>query len=133
MNMSSNRLIFAPAAAHALIAKVDFFKAELLPAIAIDYLSHEVLMQAWVNQAALLETLTTGQVCYYSRSKAALWRKGETSGHVQCLQAVRLDCDNDCLLLLVEQIGAACHTFRRNCFFQQATNDGKWQIISDPL
>jgi phosphoribosyl-AMP cyclohydrolase len=128
-----NKLIFSTNAANQLIASVDFAKAELIPAIAVDVATNEVLMQAWINKEALFETLTTGQVCYFSRSKNALWRKGETSGHVQHLQAVRLDCDNDCIMFLVEQLGAACHTFRRNCFFQQATMEGKWQIISNPI
>jgi phosphoribosyl-AMP cyclohydrolase len=128
-----NKLIFSTNAAKQLINSVDFAKAELIPAIAIDFVSNEVLMQAWINKEALFETLTTGQVCYYSRSKNALWRKGETSGHVQHLHSVRLDCDNDCIMFLVEQLGAACHTFRRNCFFQQATKEGDWQIISNPI
>ena len=128
-----NKLIFSTNAAIQLIASVDFAKAELIPAIAMDFANNEVLMQAWINKEALFETLTTGQVCYFSRSKNALWRKGETSGHVQHLQAVRLDCDNDCIMFLVEQLGAACHTCRRNCFFQQATKEGQWQIISNPI
>lgn len=116
-----------------LVAKVDFAKASLLPAIAVQHDTNEVLMQAWMNEEALRETLTTGQVCYYSRSKEALWRKGQSSGHVQYLRGVRLDCDNDALLLLVHQIGAACHTFRHNCFFQQATTEGTWEIIAHPI
>jgi phosphoribosyl-AMP cyclohydrolase len=126
-------LCFSEHAAIKLLSKVDFAKSPLLPAIAMQYDTGEVLMQAWVNQEALHETLTTGRVCYYSRSKQTLWRKGESSGHVQYLQAIRLDCDNDCLLLLVQQEGAACHTYRRNCFFQEATMDGTWKIIADPI
>lgn len=89
----------------------------LLPAIAQDAATAEVLMLAWMNEASLRETLETGRVCYWSRSRAALWRKGETSGHVQRLVELRFDCDRDCLLLLVEQTGPACHTGRRSCFF----------------
>ncbi len=128
-----DNLIFSPNAAEKLIAKMDFAKAELLPAITIDYANGEVLMQAWVNKAAMLETLITGRVCYYSRSKNSLWCKGESSGHVQLLREVRLDCDDDCVMFMVEQIGAACHTFRRNCFFQAATLAGEWEIIAKPI
>ncbi|MFM8443717.1 MAG: phosphoribosyl-AMP cyclohydrolase [Methylococcus sp.] len=89
----------------------------LLPAVAQQYDTREVLMLAWMNRAALTETLRTGQVCYWSRSRACLWRKGETSGHVQALKELRLDCDGDALLLLVEQTGPACHTGRVSCFY----------------
>lgn len=87
----------------------------LLPAIAQQYSSGEVLMLAWMNSDALLETLATGRVCYWSRSRRQLWRKGETSGHRQMLKELRLDCDGDALLLLVDQLGPACHTGRRCC------------------
>ena len=89
----------------------------LLPAVAQQYDTREVLMLAWMNRTALTETLRTGQVCYWSRSRACLWRKGETSGHVQALKELRLDCDGDALLLLVEQTGPACHTGRVSCFY----------------
>lgn len=89
----------------------------LLPAVAQQYDTREVLMLAWMNRAALTETLRTGQVCYWSRSRACLWRKGETSGHIQALKELRLDCDGDALLLLVEQTGPACHTGRVSCFY----------------
>ena len=89
----------------------------LLPAVAQQYDIGEVLMLAWMNRAALTETLRTGQVCYWSRSRACLWRKGETSGHIQALKELRLDCDGDALLLLVEQTGPACHTGRVSCFY----------------
>jgi phosphoribosyl-AMP cyclohydrolase len=128
-----DKLVFSHHAAEQLIAHVDFSKSPLIPAIAVQHDSGGILMQAWMNDEALRETLSTGRVCYYSRSKAALWRKGESSGHVQYLHGVRLDCDNDCILLLVHQLGAACHTFRRNCFFQQATDEGIWEIISEPI
>ncbi len=84
----------------------------------------EVLMMAWMNEAAVRETLETGRVCYYSRSRQRLWRKGETSGQVQTLQDFRFDCDADTILLLVEQIGVACHTGRHNCFFNAVRDDG---------
>ena len=89
----------------------------LIPAIAQEAATGEVLMLAWMNEASLRETLETGRVCYWSRSRAAFWRKGETSGHVQRLVELRFDCDRDCLLLLVEQEGPACHTNRRSCFY----------------
>ena len=78
----------------------------------------EVLMMAWMNRDAVIETLTTGRVCYFSRSRSKLWRKGESSGQVQSLIDFRWDCDNDTVLVLVDQKGVACHTGRRNCFYK---------------
>lgn len=89
----------------------------LIPAIAQDHGTGEVLMLAWMSRESLAETLRTGQVTYWSRSRRALWRKGETSGHVQRLVGLRVDCDRDCLLLSVDQTGPACHTGARSCFF----------------
>ncbi len=89
----------------------------LIPAIAQQHDSLEVLMLAWMNRASVAETLATGRVCYWSRSRQALWRKGETSGQVQRLVELRYDCDADALLLLVDQTGVACHTGRRSCFY----------------
>lgn len=85
---------------------------------------HDVLMLAWMNRAALAETLETGQVCYYSRSRNALWRKGESSGQRQTLVSTRLDCDRDAVLLLVNQTGVACHTGRRSCFYHEVVPQG---------
>ena len=102
----------------------------LVPAIAQQHDTGEVLMMAWMNRAAIEETLSTGRVCYWSRSRAGLWRKGETSGQVQRLVELRIDCDNDCLLVLVDQTGVACHTGRRSCFFT-AVRDGERAIIAD--
>jgi phosphoribosyl-AMP cyclohydrolase len=99
----------------------------LIPVIAQDGGSGTVLMLAWMNRAALDETLATGRVCYYSRSRAALWRKGEQSGNVQRLIELRIDCDGDALLLRVEQQGPACHTGRRSCFYLHA--DGAQAVI----
>ena len=104
----------------------------LIPAIAQQHDSGEVLMLAWMNRAAIDETLATGRVCYWSRSRKVLWRKGETSGQVQRLVEFRVDCDNDCLLLLVDQKGVACHTGRRNCFFT-AIRDGEAKTIAEVL
>ncbi len=95
----------------------------LLPVIAQDARSHEVLMLAWMNAEAVAKTLETGRVTYWSRSRQAFWIKGESSGHVQELVEMRVDCDRDCLLVLVHQTGPACHTNRRVCFYT-AVRDG---------
>ncbi len=94
-----------------------FNDAGLVPVITQQHDTGEVLMFAWMNREAIEETLASGQVCYYSRSRATLWRKGETSGHTQALKELRVDCDGDVLLARVDQTGAACHTGRRDCFF----------------
>jgi phosphoribosyl-AMP cyclohydrolase len=106
-----------------LLALVSFNSDGLVPAIAQQHDTGEVLMMAWMNRDAIDETLNTGRVCYYSRSRAGLWRKGETSGQVQHLKELRVDCDGDTLLLLVDQTGVACHTGRRSCFYR-AARDG---------
>jgi phosphoribosyl-AMP cyclohydrolase len=103
----------------------------LIPAIAQAHDTGEVLMLAWMNRAAIAETLATGQVCYFSRSRNKLWRKGEISGQVQRLVELRIDCDADVILLLVEQTGVACHTGRKNCFFR-AVRDGVLVEIAKP-
>ncbi|MES2967323.1 MAG: phosphoribosyl-AMP cyclohydrolase [Pseudomonadota bacterium] len=104
----------------------------LIPCIAQDHASGEVLMLAWMNRDAVAQTLATGRVTYWSRSRAAFWIKGETSGHVQRLVELRLDCDRDCLLALVEQQGPACHTNRRSCFYT-AVRDGVEVEILTPM
>jgi phosphoribosyl-AMP cyclohydrolase len=104
----------------------------LIPAIAQQHDTGEVLMMAWMNQDAVEETLRTRRVCYYSRSRQALWRKGETSGQTQRLIDLRFDCDGDTLLLLVDQTGVACHTGRRSCFYR-AARDGDVVTITDTL
>jgi phosphoribosyl-AMP cyclohydrolase len=106
-----------------LLALVSFNADGLVPAIAQQHDTGEVLMMAWMNRDAIDETLNTGRVCYYSRSRAGLWRKGETSGQIQHLKELRVDCDGDTLLLLVDQTGVACHTGRRSCFYR-AAKDG---------
>jgi phosphoribosyl-AMP cyclohydrolase len=126
-------LSYSPDAANRLMETLAFDKSALLPAIAMQHDTYELLMQAWMNREALLETLTTGRVCYYSRSRQGLWRKGDTSGHIQTLVGFRVDCDRDSLLLLVNQTGAACHTNRRNCYFYEAQADGTFVILSSPL
>lgn len=102
-----------------VIDQVRFNADGLVPAIAQAVGSGEVLMLAWMNRESLQETLTTGRVTYWSRSRQQLWRKGDTSGHIQKLVEARLDCDGDTLLLVVEQTGHACHTDRRTCFFSR--------------
>lgn len=104
----------------------------LIPAIAQQHDTGEVLMMAWMNRDSIAETLTTGRVCYWSRSRGALWRKGETSGQVQELIELRVDCDADTLLLLVDQTGVACHTGRRSCFYR-AVRDGELVTIAGPM
>jgi len=104
----------------------------LVPAIAQQHDTGEVLMLAWMNRAAVAETIASGRACYWSRSRGRLWRKGETSGQVQRLVELRLDCDGDALLLRVDQQGVACHTGRRSCFFR-AARDGDWPVIAAPL
>lgn len=111
---------------------MKFNEQGLISAIAQQYNTNEVLMMAWMNQEAIRETLVTQQVCYFSRSRNRLWRKGETSGQVQKLHEMRLDCDGDCLLLLVDQKGVACHTGRRSCFYRAWRNDDIVEI-SQPL
>jgi phosphoribosyl-AMP cyclohydrolase len=117
-----------------LLKQIKFDAAGLVPAIAQQHDSGEILMLAWMNAAAVAETLDSGQVCYYSRSRRALWRKGETSGQTQKLIDLRLDCDSDALLVRVEQTGVACHTGRRSCFFLTAeSKTDTWLENSEPL
>ncbi|GAB4178519.1 MAG: phosphoribosyl-AMP cyclohydrolase [Thalassobaculales bacterium] len=114
----------------AILDQVSFNADGLVPAIAQQHDTGEVLMLAWMNREALAETIATGRVCYWSRSRRALWRKGETSGQVQALREIVLDCDGDTLLLKVEQTGVACHTGRRSCFFR-ALRDGRLEVIAE--
>jgi phosphoribosyl-AMP cyclohydrolase len=105
----------------------------LAPVIAQEVLSARVLMLAWMDRAALARTVDTGEAVYYSRSRKRLWRKGEESGHFQRVHEVRLDCDNDVVLLKVEQVGGiACHTGRPSCFFQKLV-DGHWVTVEGVL
>jgi phosphoribosyl-AMP cyclohydrolase len=117
-----------------LLAAVTWDSNGLVPAIAQDAVTGEVLMLAWMNAEALALTATEGRAVYWSRSRQRLWRKGEESGHVQLLRELRLDCDGDTLLLRVEQVGGiACHTGRRSCFYQRLDEHGQWQETSDPV
>jgi phosphoribosyl-AMP cyclohydrolase len=106
------------AAIQAMLDAISFDANGLVAAIAQQHDTGEVLMMAWMNRDAVAETLTTGRVCYWSRSRGRLWRKGESSGQTQTLIDLRVDCDGDTLLVLVDQLGVACHTGRHNCFFR---------------
>ena len=117
--------------ARRVIERLRFDAAGLVPAVAQAHESRDVLMLAWMNAEAVRETLATGFVCYWSRSRKRLWRKGESSGHVQRLVELRFDCDADAVLLLVEQTGPACHTGRPACFFH-AARDGGIRVIAAP-
>lgn len=112
-----------------IVSELAFDADGLVPAIAQQHDTGEVLMMAWMNREAVEETLRTGSVCYWSRSRRSLWRKGETSGQVQRLVELRVDCDGDTILLMVDQTGVACHTGRRSCFFR-AMRDGALETIS---
>ena len=113
------------------LAEIKFGADGLVPAIAQQHDTGEILMMAWMNRDAVRASLTEGRACYWSRSRARLWRKGETSGQVQHLRELRLDCDGDAVLLLVDQQGVACHTGRRSCFFRSWQN-GAWAVIAEP-
>jgi phosphoribosyl-AMP cyclohydrolase len=119
------------AALYELLAAIRFGADGLVPCIAQQHDSGEVLMMAWMNRDAVEETLRTGQVCYWSRSRKSLWRKGETSGQTQTLIDLRVDCDGDTVLALVDQTGVACHTGRRTCFYNAIRGDA-YTTISEP-
>ncbi|WP_353192660.1 phosphoribosyl-AMP cyclohydrolase [Pandoraea pnomenusa] len=117
--------------------KVSWDAQGLVPVIAQEVGSNDVLMFAWMNREALARTVETGEAVYYSRSRKRLWHKGEESGHVQKVHEIRLDCDEDVVLLKVEQIdGIACHTGRHSCFFQKFegnVGDGRWATVEPVL
>jgi len=120
----------------ALEEAVSFDDKGLVCAVAQQHDSGEVLMVAWMNRDALAETLASGQVCYWSRSRGKLWRKGESSGQTQKLIELSVDCDGDTLLLRVDQKGVACHTGRRSCFYRAVAEDGSLKevlpVVTDP-
>jgi phosphoribosyl-AMP cyclohydrolase len=116
--------------------KVNWSEDGLVPAIAQDAENGDILMVAWMNREALKQTVKLGEAVYWSRSRKKLWHKGEESGHTQKVKEVRLDCDEDVVLLKIEQVGGiACHTGRRSCFFQRLEK-GKWitvePVLKDP-
>lgn len=113
-----------PEAADRFADALAFDDRGLVPAVAQQHDSGEVLMLAWMNRDAVIATLTHGRVTYWSRSRQAMWRKGDTSGHIQQLVDARIDCDGDTLLLLIRQTGPACHTGARSCFYRRAGDAG---------
>ena len=115
-----------------VLAELTFDAQGLVPAIAQQHDTGEVLTLAWMNRDAIVETLKSGRTCYWSRSRNKLWRKGESSGQIQRLVEFRYDCDNDAVLLMVDQKGVACHTGRRSCFFR-AVRGGKVETIAEVL
>ncbi len=121
---ADGKTIYTDNAIKQAIKSVLFDADGLVPAIAQQHDTGEVLMMAWMNAEAVAETLRTGRICYYSRSRQTLWRKGESSGQTQTLVDFRIDCDGDTVLLQVDQLGVACHTGRRNCFFNAIRDDG---------
>jgi phosphoribosyl-AMP cyclohydrolase len=131
-----NRLEGAPIGASSplsdVLAELPFDQQGLVAAIAQQFDTREVLMLAWMNRAAIDETLATGFACYWSRSRQALWRKGETSGCRQRVVETRFDCDGDAILLLVDQLGGACHTGRRSCFYNAIRGD-RVEVVSAPI
>jgi len=129
MNPSANTGA-APQAVEAVLAALAFNGDGLVAAVAQQHDSGELLMLAWMDRAAVKETLETGRVCYWSRSRGAPWRKGESSGHVQRLVELRVDCDGDAVLLRVDQTGPACHTGERSCFFRAARGDALVKIAT---
>ena len=117
----------------ALALDIKWNEQGLVPVIAQDWETGEVLMLAWMNSDALQLTISEGRAIYWSRSRQALWRKGEESGHVQHLKELRIDCDADTVLMKVKQIGGiACHTGRRSCFYQRI-EDGVWRVTDDVI
>ncbi len=114
---------FTSQTADAVLGELSFNKDGLVPVIAQDVISGQVLMMAWMNADSVVETLKTGWVTYWSRSRQEAWRKGETSGHIQKLVEMRIDCDGDTILLSVDQTGPACHLGTRTCFTRRAVKD----------
>ena len=111
-------------------ANLRYNAAGLIPAIAQDETTGEVLMMAWMNQDALRQTIESGRVTYWSRSRQAFWIKGESSGNTQALSDLRIDCDRDCLLVVVRQIGPACHTNRRSCFYTAVRDTQEVELLT---
>jgi len=117
----------------ALIESIKWTVDGLVPAIIQDALTHEVLMMAWMDQHAVRQTVSTGQTHFYSRSRKAAWHKGATSGHVQHVESIQVDCDADVLLIQVRQVGGACHEGYRSCFSRRLASDGRLERIAQPV
>ena len=130
--MAEERKIAGEKAIEEVLAALAFDQDGLIGAVAQQFDTGEVLMFAWMDRAAVAETLSTGRVCYWSRSRRQLWRKGERSGQEQRLVELRFDCDQDALLLQVDQKGVACHTGRRSCFFT-AFRGGRLETIAEVI
>ena len=111
-------------------ASLKYNDQGLIPAIAQEEATGDVLMMAWMNAQAVMRTLATKKVTYWSRSRQAFWVKGETSGHVQSLVDIRVDCDRDCLLLIVRQVGPACHTDRKSCFYTAIRQGSEVELMA---
>ncbi|KAK4535502.1 hypothetical protein CDCA_CDCA05G1527 [Cyanidium caldarium] len=126
----------APRPAAVALDRIRFDAQGLVPVVTQDVDSDQVLMLAYMSRASLEETLRSGRAVYYSRSRGELWRKGDTSGQVQHVQDIVLDCDGDAVLLRVRQVGVACHTGRKSCFYRRLSADGQWQetapVLIDP-
>ncbi|MBA7500311.1 Phosphoribosyl-AMP cyclohydrolase [subsurface metagenome] len=116
-----------------LLERVSFNKEGLLPVIVQDINRGEVLMMAWMNKEALKKTITSGKTYFWSRSRKKLWLKGESSGHYQLVREVWIDCDEDTLLIKVEQIKAACHKGYKSCFFRKINKEGKIELIGEKV
>jgi phosphoribosyl-AMP cyclohydrolase len=114
-------------------ATIKWNEDGLIPAIVQDVENGDVLMMAWMNEAALRKTLETGQTHFYSRSRDQAWHKGETSGHVQEVESIWVDCDADVVLVKARQVGGACHEGYRSCFFRRVDHDGRLEILSQPV
>jgi phosphoribosyl-AMP cyclohydrolase len=122
-----------PQAAGPLIAALKWSADGLVPAIVQDVESGEVLMMAWMDESALRKTLATGQTHFYSRSRRTAWHKGETSGHIQEVAAVLVDCDADVVLIKARQVGGACHEGYHSCFFRRVGPDGQLEVVAKPV
>lgn len=128
-----NVLKVAPEALEGLLKEVRYDDKGLVLALACDHATGEILMAAWMNAESLAQTLTTGEMTYWSRSRKELWVKGLTSGHTQAVLGVEIDCDGDALRFRVVQKGhAACHTNRRSCFYR-SLQDGRWTVVDEPV
>lgn len=118
-----------------IIATIKFNDQGLVPVIAQDSQTKQVLMMAWMNAESLKETIQTNQMCYFSRSRNSIWRKGETSGQIQTIKEIMIDCDSDAILALVEQKGVACHTGRKSCFYKTIENENisiNQEVVTSP-
>ena len=116
-----------------ILKQLKFDKNALICAVVQDFKNSEILMVAWMNKEAFIETLETGKVCYWSRSRKELWRKGETSGHRQIVKSIQIDCDGDVVLIKVDQIGGACHTGYRSCFYRKIKDNKEFEIIGEKV